>query len=442
MTTLNRFRIVKLSPDLQKELDLPALICANPDGLPFVEGQIFYHWMTDDNACEPSTARNYLSAILPFLTFLWEGSPSLEYAAPAEQIRKQVREYLKEKLGCVVRQHRGGNFVVRQSKTITATSAGLFLTALRRFYFFAKLKGWYTDTNPLEWSARLIPGREFKTHMPPKSGLTLPVSKKGRVPETYFCVVAEDWQPHIIDDPALRQHLLPGFIRLRDRVIARILFDSGARISEVLGLTVGDWRKIGQQTKAWTTDKGSHGERVKEIWWSSDTAQLLGNYIAQERRHCDPTRRGLDDLPDSAQIFITDEGGPYTYKAFYYNWHEACEKAGVKVTPHQVRHWFVTMALHAIDDSDTDEAQREAYRQALIAYMDWHSPETIRAYDHHLRQLDFAPVHAVLTRLDGKERAVPAQAQSDAKGSTGTKGIPVELKRLLNRAMETTEQAI
>ncbi len=436
MSTLNRFRIVKLSDDLQKEFELPELICANPDGMPFVEGHVFSHWMTDDNACEPTTAYNYLSAILPFFTFLWEGSPSLQYTASASQIRLRVREYLKERLGCVVRPHPGGNFIVRSSKTIAATSARLFLTALRRFYLCAKLNGWYTDTNPLEWSSRLAQGREFKPHMPPQSGLTTRADKKGRIPDTYFCVVGEDWQPRIIDDPDLRQHLLPAFARRRDRVIAQILFDSGARISEVLRLVLGDWRKTGQQTKAWTTNKGSHSERVKEIWWSDNTAQLLRNYVAQERRRCDPTRRGLDDLPDSAWLFITDKGKPYTYKAFYPNWQKACEQAKVQVTPHQVRHWFVTMALRLIDDSNVEEAQRVAYRQALIAYMGWHSPQTIQAYDHHVRRLDFASLHTTLTHLGGEEIPVSAQTHSEAKSPVGVQGIPLELKQLLKRAME------
>ena len=435
MTSLSRFRIVRLSPDLQKEFELSEIICVNPEGDLFAEGQLFYRWMTDDNACEITTAYNYLSAILPFLTFLWDGSPSLRYTAPADQIRQRIREYLKEKLGCVVRPHRGGNFLVKPSKTITTTSARLFLTALRRFYCCATLNGWYTERNPLEWSSRLAQEHEFKPHMPLKSGLTLPANKKGRVPDTYFCVVGADWQPHIIDDPDLRQRLLPAFAQLRDRVIARILFDSGARISEVLGLTLADWRRTGQQTKALTTNKGSHGQRIKEIWWSDDTAQLLRNYIAQERRQNDPTGRGLDTLLDSARLFITDKGDPYTYKAFYANWQTACQRAQLKVTPHQVRHWFVTMALHAIGDSARDETQREAYRQALIAYMGWRSPETIRAYDHHFRQLSFAPVHAILTHLGGKEESGFSGARSEATGTDNPKSIPAELKRLLSRAM-------
>ena len=440
MSTLVRFRIVKLSPELQKEFDLPEVICADPNGFPFIEGQTFYSWLIDDNACEPATAYNYLNAVLPFLTFLWEGAPSLRYTASAEQIRNRVREYLKDRLGCVVRPHRGGNFTVKLSKTITATSARLFLTALRRFYFYTRLKGWYPENvNPLEWSAHLAPERKFNPQMPPKSGLTLPENKKGRVPETYFCVIAEGWRPQIIDDPTLRQRLLPAFSRLRDQVIARILFDSGARISEILGLTFSDWSKKGQQTKAWASTKGSHGERVKEIWWSADTAQLLRNYIAQERRQCDPTGRSLADAPDSAPLFITEEGKPYTYKAFYVNWQRACEKAKVKITPHQVRHWFVTLALHLIADAEINEAQRQAYRQSLVAYMDWHSPETIQAYDHHLRKSDFASTHAALARLGSEAETVSTQASPEAKESTDPSGISAELKRLLSRAMEINE---
>ena len=431
MTTLNRFRIVKLSSKLQKEFGLPELICANPHGMPFTEGQAFYHWVVSDNDCEPTTAYNYLNAVLLFLTFLWDSSPSLQYTAPAEQIRNQVRDYLKERLGCVVRQHSSGNYTVKTSKTIAATSARLFLTALKRFYFCAKLKGW-SDTNPLEWSTPLMQRQRFKPYMPPKSGMTPPEERKGRMPETYFCVVSGDWQPRIIDDPHLRQLLLPAFAHLRDRVIARILFDSGARVSEVLGLVMGDWRSRGQQERAFTVNKGSRGERVKEIWWSTDTAQLLRNYINNERRLYDSKGQGLSDLPDSAPLFITDEGDPYTYAAFYANWQKACEKSQLKITPHQIRHWFVTMALRMIQ-SKADETQREAYRQSLIAYMGWQNPETIKAYDHHIRKLDFAPTHAALARLDEKENDILSDAQSSKALPAGMNVVSEEMERWLNK---------
>jgi integrase len=166
----------------------------------------------------------------------------------------------------------------------------------------------------------------------------------------------------------------------------------------VLGLTLADWRALGQQERARATNKGSRGERVKEIWWSADTAQLLCDYINHERRHCDLQGRGLDELPDSAPLFVTEAGAPYRYKAFYANWQKTCARIPIRLTPHQVRHWYVTMALRFIATLPDDHKQA-AYRQSLIAYIGWRNPETIKAYDHHLHHLDFAPVHAALVRL-------------------------------------------
>lgn len=400
MNGLRRFRMVRLSEELQKEFGLLEFICADPESMPFPEGQAFYLWMVDDNTCESGTAVNYLNAILPFQTFLWLGSPSLRYTASSEQIRSRVRDYLKEKLGCVVRPHRAGNFRVQATQGMTAPSVRLFLTALKRFYTCAILKGWYADGNPLTWISPLaILKQEFQPRMPPQSGMTLPENKKGRMPETYFCVVSGDWEPHILDDPNLPKLLLTGFAQSRDRLIARILFESGARVGEVLGLTLGDWRSRGLCERALATNKGSRQVRVKEIWWSSATAQALRNYVNVERRECDPQRHRLEDLPDSAPLFLACTGKTYTYAAFYANWQKACQKTHLQVTPHQARHWFVTLSLHKFESLAVEK--REAARQALIAYIGWRNPDTLQAYDHHISQLNFAPTHAALARLIG-----------------------------------------
>ena len=335
-----------------------------------------------------------------------------------------------------MRPHRNGNLIVQRSGTITATSARLFLTALKRFYQFALLKGWYADANPMVWTTRLtMPEPGFKPKVPPRSGLTQPDDRKARVPDTYFCMVAADWQPRIIDDPHLRQLLLPAFAHTRDRIIARILFDSGARISEVLGLTLADWRRLGQRERAWAMNKGSRGERVKEIWWSAETAQLLRDYINQERHLCDGTGRGLDTLPDSARIFVTNDGHPYTYKAFYANWQRTCARVQLKITPHQLRHWYVTMALGFIA-ALPDETKRAAYRQSLIAYMGWRNPETIQVYDHHLRQLHYAPIHAALARLGEPASSMStrsASAPHDPEPSRRLNAISAEMERWLGQ---------
>lgn len=397
-STLNHFRIVKLSAEVQKEFGLPELVCADPDGMPFLEGQAFHAWLIDENACQPTTATNYLKSTLRLLTFLGFGSPSLRYTAPAEHIRNYVRAFLRERLGCAVRPHRSGNFIVTAPKAITKESVRLYLIAIRRFYEFAILTGRYNDINPLLWAKRLVEQElEFTPTMPPISGMTWP-EKKGRMPATYFCVVAGDWRPQIIDDPNLPKNLLEASDHSRDKLIVRILFESGARVSEVLGLTLGDWRRRGLGNRALATNKGSRGERVKEIWWSSDTARLLCGYINGERREHDRLGRRLEELPDSMPLFINEKGNMCNYPAFYYHWQKACKRAGIKAHPHQARHWFVTMALRKFQRL-SEENTREAARQSLIAYMGWKNPETLKAYDHHIRLTDFSPTHTALLQL-------------------------------------------
>lgn len=395
-SSLHAFRIVRLSDELQQGFALPHLICADPEGLPFPEGQAFRTWLIEENACQSATADKYLTVLLPFLTFLWSRSPRMHFTASPDQIRPQVRDYLRDKLGCGVRPHPKGNFIVTVPKIVTQASVRFYLIALRRFYDCAILKGWYTDVNPLLWQKRLVASEsEFTPHMPPQSGMSLPERKHRRIPDTYFCLVSGDWRPQIIEDPLLPGRLLAGFAYRRDQLITRILFQSGARVGEVLGLTLGDWRCRGFRDRAMAKSKGSAGERVKEIWWSTETAQLLRRYVETERRRCDATGRGLNDLPDSAPLFLTDAGKACSYAAFYYHWRRACAKAGLQVHPHQARHWFVTMALRyfqTVPDAD----QREAHRQGLIGYMSWKSPETLRAYDHHVRRMEFAATHAAL----------------------------------------------
>ena len=83
--------------------------------------------------------------------------------------------------------------------------------------------------------------------------------------------------------------------------------------------------------------------------------------------------------------------------------------------------------------SKADETQREAYRQSLIAYMGWQNPETIKAYDHHIRKLDFAPTHAALARLDEKENDILSDAQSSKALPAGMNVVSEEMERWLNK---------
>jgi integrase len=269
--------------------------------------------------------------------------------------------------------------------------------------------------------------------------MTSPQKRAGRIPATYFCVVADEWHPKIIDDPQLPYQLVSGMSYLRDQIIVRMLFESGARVGEILSLTINDWRPlVGRRHGALATNKGSWGQRVKEIWWSSETSQQLRMYLNGPRRQHDPFNRRIETLSGTEPLFLTETGRAYRYPAFYYHWRQACARLGLDVHPHQARHWFVTTALRRIE-AVPDEGQRQAYRQGLIAYIYWKSPETIQAYDHHLRLTDFSTIHLAIEQLvqSGQDEQVEQSDMTVAPPTTAD--VPPQIWERLSQLFDESE---
>jgi len=141
----------------------------------------------------------------------------------------------------------------------------------------------------------------FATHrtrapMPQASGVEQP--KLRRPSDSYFRLVGEEWTPHPIDDPKLPKRLCASFkaakLNLRDQIVVRMAYETGARIREILQLTIGDWRARGCNQEAKACSKGSRGRRIKVIRFGSETARMLREYINTDRRTLDPYHRRLE----------------------------------------------------------------------------------------------------------------------------------------------------
>src|SRR5262249_15897849 len=169
--------------------------------------------------------------------------------------------------------------------------------------------------------------------------------------------------PQVIDDPQFPARVLAGGHkigwRLREQCIARILFESGGRVSEVVGQTLGDWvaRGILQETQAFS--KGSHGKRVKFLRFSAATAKLLRRYCDTERREIDLHHYALDDYLQAARsekldlyqapLFLSRHKTPLAPKTFRdHYWNPACRAAGIEADVHQARHWYITQIVRKI----------------------------------------------------------------------------------------------
>ena len=359
------------------------------------------------SAGSAGTGRAYLNAVLPFFTYLetdsWQVRSGRTWDGPPDVVRQAVYDYLVQTMKCRVRQHRL-RFQVVAITAGTKSTVRVFLSALKLFYRVMSGDGRYAHENPMVdlWSlaAESDPdGDRMPPRMPDISGVEEP-RRTQRLSDSYFKMEGGEWIPQVVDDPTLPSRVLRGGRALknwglREECITRILFESGGRISEVVGLTLGDWLARGGQQEASAFSKGSNGVRVKFLRFSADTAKLLQRYCDTERRQRDPDQlilaqhaaRGKQRMVDltTVPLFLSIRGTALTPKTFRdHYWTTACEAAGIDADVHQARHWYVTMVVrHIYETAKTDGEVKRRLRE-LIEYMKWRRGwETIEAYEHY-----------------------------------------------------------
>src|SRR4029453_12642143 len=86
---------------------------------------------------------------------------------------------------------------------------------------------------------------------------------------------------------------------LREFCVVRTLFESGARISEVMGLTAADWAVSQFLNQFSARNKGSLGIRTKRLVISQSLANLYRRYFDDAkcgRLACDPHHYSMNGL--------------------------------------------------------------------------------------------------------------------------------------------------
>ena len=400
------------------------------------------------------TARLYLNALIPFFDWIEidqsNGRDHRSWNDPPEAIRQRVGDYLVERLKCKTKEHHAGFQTVSLTDG-TRTTIRVFLSALKLFYRIMRTQDRYKHANPLV--DRLSPilaevecrtaGNGLPPRIPETSGVVPP--RKRRLSDSYFKLVGESWTPQIIDDPEFPARILRGGCdvgwRLQEQCITRILFESGCRVSEAVGLTLRDWAARGMLQEAQAFSKVSHGRRVKFIRFSAATAKLLRRCFDTDRRQLNPDCYRLDvnlhgtrdpgaNLPD-VPLFLTRRGTQLTAKTFREGcWNPACRAAGIEADVHQARHWYVTQAMRSIYETSASQTDIDRRLRELIEYMGWKSGwETLQAYQHYFdpqrhseiqdrlhQRLDAALKNELARRSDG--RSMPAAPTAASQAST------------------------
>jgi site-specific recombinase XerD len=322
----------------------------------------------------------------------------------------------------------------------TGINIRILLAALRRFYDHLISSDGYGYANPLlqeqmdqirtdlrngyRQAVRSVEGRD---PMPSLSGVDPPFGI--RLSANFFRCVDREWIPRTIDDPDF-PHLVYSAGKefgwgLRELCVVRMLFESGARISEILDLTAQDWSVSQFMNQFVARNKGSFEIRTKRLVVSSATAKLCRRYFDDEtegRRAHDRRGLTLNDLEKldaealgRVPLFLTDRGTPMRAKIFRRgHWTPALRAAGIHASPHLARHWFVTNALRMIEKTSKDENETLRRKAELVQYMDWRTAErTLKAYEHVTRDASFvtttlSTIHAAMKKREEAIKKDPA----------------------------------
>ena len=160
---------------------------------------------------------------------------------------------------------------------------------------------------------------------------------------------------------------------LRDRCMLELMYSSGLRVSELVGLRIdqintnlGLVRLVGKGSK----------ERVVPV--GEEALHWLGRYLERGRPALVKPGR-IDDM-----LFLSSRGSGITRQAFWQNIKKYLQKAGVKTvfSPHSLRHAFATHLLNHGADLRTV--------QMLLGHS---SLSTTQIYTH-IAQERLAAIHA------------------------------------------------
>jgi hypothetical protein len=215
---------------------------------------------------------------------------------------------------------------------------------------------------------------------------------------------AQEWKPEVrkeLSDVCEGIHTVINAmldspeVSVREKAVLHLLQSTGARLHEVVLMTVGGYQNEGISGQAQVMNKGSYGREVKTIYFAHNpqVQEALNAYLEQERPLYDPQkRRRLANVGPKDPLFLTERGTPYSPKAFYYHWYRHYtslrSKCPVRFSPHDLQHLFVTEYLIRLKikcgfgtdrfDAETYLSEREAFGSQI---MNWRSAKTIDIYD-------------------------------------------------------------
>ena len=251
--------------------------------------ELFTSVLRTERAASPHTLRAYRRDIE--LVFEWLAETRGHEVGPLELSVRDIRRYLAHHH----REHKRSTIARR-------------LSSLRSFYATLVRKG-CVDSNP----AALV--------QTPKQAAGL----------SNFLSV--DGAFALMEDAGRRDEVL----RRRDAAMWEVLYGSGLRVSELVGLDVGSL----ELDEGWVRVLGK-GSKEREVPLGQKAVEAVRDYL-----HCRDELADLHDCIDQPALFLNARGGRLTARSVRRLLDDAQLRAGLteRVSPHGLRHSFATHML-------------------------------------------------------------------------------------------------
>jgi hypothetical protein len=260
----------------------------------------WYHVRTSQGPA--STRDTYLACLLPFFAFLAE--KGCAWNAAPEQLRTVLIDFYQERLGCLIRPDPGREcarvFSTRDTP-LQESTLQVLRSALRDFYLIMRDERLYAFPNPLT-SETLMHLKSLHEQAivnagaPDRAGIRGETHERSRRLPTVFIRYPKvgEWKPdlrkELVDVRAGIHKVFDAMmecqeISWREKIVLELLRNTGARLHEIVLLTVGGYRNEGIAGQAQVVSKGSLGREIKTIYFAHNpnVMQLLTRYLEHTR---------------------------------------------------------------------------------------------------------------------------------------------------------------
>ena len=256
-----------------------------------------------------------------FLTFLNRNSLKLEEVGSSD-----IEKYIIER---------------EDQEGITTRTAGKVLSSLRTFFRYLKIEK-IVEANP----AKLVEK--------PKDPLVLPKT------------ISEDEM----------EELMKGFdddiLGRRDYALFELIYSSGMRISEAVGLDVSSWRR---EEKAISVIGKRNKERI--VFVGDIAFEAVEEYLRDIR----PRLLSKKNQKEPA-LFLNRRGGRLTRQAAHLRFQECTSRLGLEATIHTLRHSFAShMIQNGADIRSVQEMLGHSDIKTTQVYTQLDTSTLLEAYD-------------------------------------------------------------